>query len=89
MKTGTRWLDVLSHGAVYLGIGLDLATVMRLTEDEKGLQIMLLRQQPRGLHIPRWQKVPLAVLGKVWINPNRPVGSFIVHPQLNFLARPV
>jgi transposase InsO family protein len=49
---------------------LDLATVMRLGEDEKDLEILLLRQQlriverkqARGPQIPRWQKVPLAVL---------------------------
>ena len=49
---------------------LDLAGVIRMTKDEKDLEIMLLRQQlriverkqPRGPHIPRWQKVPLAVL---------------------------
>ncbi len=49
---------------------LDLAAVSRLAEDDKDLEIMLLRQQlriverkqPRGPHIPRWQKVPLAAL---------------------------
>ena len=49
---------------------LDLAAVMRLAEDEKDLEIMLLRQQlriverkqQRGPVIPRWQKVPLAAL---------------------------
>ena len=48
---------------------LDVAAVSRLTEDEKGLEILLLRQQlriverkqERGPQIPRWQKVPLAV----------------------------
>jgi putative transposase len=49
---------------------LDLVSVMRLSDDEKDLEIMLLRQQlriverkqVRGPQIPRWQKVPLAVL---------------------------
>ncbi|MBN1450511.1 MAG: hypothetical protein JW963_05795, partial [Anaerolineales bacterium] len=49
---------------------LDLAAVSRLAEDDKDLEIMLLRQQlriverkqPRGPHIPRWQKVPLVAL---------------------------
>ncbi len=49
---------------------LDLAAVMRLSNDEKDLENLLLRQQlriverkqPRGPHILRWQKVPLAVL---------------------------
>jgi hypothetical protein len=49
---------------------LDLAAVSRLAEDEKDLEIMLLRQQlrmverkqSRGPHLPRWQKVPLAAL---------------------------
>ena len=49
---------------------LDLVAVMRMTDDEKDLEIMLLRQQlrivertqVRGPQIPRWQKVPLAAL---------------------------
>lgn len=49
---------------------LELFAVMRMTEDEKDLEILLLRQQlriverkqERGPQIPRWQKVPLAVL---------------------------
>jgi hypothetical protein len=49
---------------------LDLAAGSRLAEDDKDLEIMLLRQQlrivewkqPRGPHIPRWQKVPLTAL---------------------------
>jgi putative transposase len=49
---------------------LDVATVSRLTEGEKDLTILLLRQQlriverkqARGPQIPRWQKVPLAVV---------------------------
>jgi hypothetical protein len=53
------------------GFVLDLAAVSRLAEDEKDLEILLLRQQlriverkqPRGPRIPRWQKVPLAALG--------------------------
>lgn len=48
----------------------DLVTVMRMTDDEKDAEIMLLRQQlrivkrkqARGPHIPHWQKVPLAAL---------------------------
>ena len=43
---------------------LDLIAVMRLTDDEKDLEVVLLRQQlriverkqARGPHIPRWQK---------------------------------
>jgi hypothetical protein len=46
---------------------LDLAAEMRMIKEEKDLEIMLLRQQlrivkrkqPRGPHIPRWQKVPV------------------------------
>jgi hypothetical protein len=49
---------------------LDLAAVMRMTEDGKDWEILLLRQQlriverkqPRGPRIPRWRKVPLAAL---------------------------
>ena len=49
---------------------LDLAAVCRLAEDEKDLEIMLLRQQlriverkqERGPQIPRWQKMPLVAL---------------------------
>ena len=48
---------------------LDLIAVMRMTDDEKDLEILLLRQQlriverkqERGPQIPRWQKVPLGV----------------------------
>jgi hypothetical protein len=44
--------------------------VSTIHEDEKDLEIMLLRQQlrmaerkqPRGPHLPRWQKVPLVAL---------------------------
>jgi len=49
---------------------LDLVAVIRMGENEKDLEILLLRQQlrilerkqARGPQIPRWQKVPLAVL---------------------------
>ena len=49
---------------------LDLVAVMGMTDDEKAVEIMLLRQQlriverkqARGPQIPRWQKVPLAAL---------------------------
>jgi putative transposase len=49
---------------------LDLVAVMRMSDHEKDIEIMLLRQQlrivdrkqQRGPQIPRWQKVPLAVL---------------------------
>jgi hypothetical protein len=49
---------------------LDVAAVCRLTEGERDLEILLLRQQlriverkqERGPQIPRWQKVPLAVV---------------------------
>jgi putative transposase len=52
------------------GFVLDLAALSGMTDDEKDLQILLLRQQLRiverkkttRLIIPRWQKVPLAVL---------------------------
>ena len=45
-----------------------MAAVSRLTEGEKDLEILLLRQQlriferkqERGPQIPRWQKAPLA-----------------------------
>src|SRR5436190_321407 len=53
---------------------LDLATVGRLTESEKDLEIMVLRQQlrivepkqQRGPQIPRWQKVALVALVIRW-----------------------
>ncbi len=49
---------------------LDLAALSRMADSEKDLEILLLRQQlriverrqQRGPQIPRWQKVPLAVL---------------------------
>ena len=49
---------------------LDVLAVSRLTDDEKDLEILLLRQQlriverkqERGPQIPRWQKVPLVAL---------------------------
>jgi putative transposase len=49
---------------------LDLVAVLGMADDEKDLEIMLLRQQlriverkqERGPQIPRWQKVPLAAL---------------------------
>jgi hypothetical protein len=49
---------------------LDLIAVLGMTDDEKDVEIMLLRQQlriverkqERGPQIPRWQKVPLAAL---------------------------
>jgi len=49
---------------------LDLVAVLGMTDDEKDLEIMLLRQQlriverkqERGPRIPPWQKVPLAAL---------------------------
>jgi len=49
---------------------LDLAAVSRMTDNEKDLEILLLRQQlriverkqERGPQIPRWQKVPLVAL---------------------------
>jgi putative transposase len=49
---------------------LDLLAVLRLAADAKDIEILLLRQQlriatrqqERGPHIPRWQKVPLAIL---------------------------
>jgi hypothetical protein len=53
---------------------LDLAAISRMTDDEKDLEILLLRQQlriverkqERGPQIPRWQKVPLvAFVGRL------------------------
>ena len=49
---------------------LDVIAVSRLTDDEKEVEILLLRQQlriverkqGRGPQIPRWQKVPLVAL---------------------------
>jgi putative transposase len=49
---------------------LDVIAISRLTDNEKDVEIMLLRQQlriverkqPRGPYIPRWQKVPLVAL---------------------------
>ncbi|MBN1201898.1 MAG: helix-turn-helix domain-containing protein [Anaerolineae bacterium] len=49
---------------------LDLVAVLGMTDNEKDLEIMLLRQQlriverkqARGPQIPRWQKVPIAAL---------------------------
>ncbi len=49
---------------------LDLVAIVRLSNDAKDLEILLLQQQPhiverkqkRGPIIPRWQKIPLAVL---------------------------
>jgi len=49
---------------------LDIAAVIRLTDDEKDVEILLLRQQlriverkqQRGPRIARWQKVPLVTL---------------------------
>ena len=49
---------------------MDVLAVSRLGDEEKELEILLLRQQlriverrqERGPHIPRWQKVPLAML---------------------------
>jgi hypothetical protein len=48
---------------------MDVLAVSRLSEDEKDLGLLLLRQQlriaerkqERGPHIPRWHKVPLAM----------------------------
>ncbi len=49
---------------------MDVLAVSRLSDDEKELELLLLRQQlriverrqERGPQIPRWQKVPLAML---------------------------
>jgi hypothetical protein len=49
---------------------MDVPAVSRLSDDEKELELLLLRQQlrivgqrqERGPQIPRWQKVPLAML---------------------------
>ncbi|WP_119071359.1 hypothetical protein [Aggregatilinea lenta] len=49
---------------------MDVLAVTRLSDDEKELELLLLRQQlriverkqKRGPQIPRWQKVPLAML---------------------------
>ena len=61
MKTGSRGRDVLSYRAIFLGICVGCGSVSRLTEGEKDLEILLLRQQmgiverkhERGPHIPR------------------------------------
>jgi hypothetical protein len=49
---------------------LDLASDIYMSDEEKDLEVLLLRQQlwiierkqKRGPNIPRWQKVPLAAL---------------------------
>ena len=49
---------------------MDIASITGMESDEKDLEILLLRQQlrivdlkhERGPQIPRWQKVPLAML---------------------------
>ena len=49
---------------------MDVLAVSRLSEDEKELELVVLRQQlriverkqERGPQIPRWQKVPVAML---------------------------
>jgi cytochrome c-type biogenesis protein CcmH/NrfG len=54
----------------FLACLVDLLTAKWTSADEKDIEIALLRQQlrivecrrERGPHIPRWQKVPLAVL---------------------------
>jgi hypothetical protein len=56
------------------GFLMDVLAVSRLGDEEKELEILLLRQQlriverkqERGPHIPRWQKVPLALLA-IWL----------------------
>ena len=55
----------------FLACLMDLITAKRMSGDEKDLEITLLRfqlriverRQERGPHIPRWQKIPLAVPG--------------------------
>jgi hypothetical protein len=52
---------------------MDVLAVSRLSDEEKELELLLLRQQlwiverkqARGPQIPRWQKVPLAMLARV------------------------
>jgi putative transposase len=54
----------------FLACLVDLLTAKWMSENEKDIEIALLRQQlriverrqERGPHIPRWQKVPLVVL---------------------------
>ena len=54
----------------FLELLLDLAAVSRLMDDEKDVEILLLRQQlriverkqQRGPWIPRWQKVSLVAM---------------------------
>jgi hypothetical protein len=49
---------------------LDLVAIICRTDEQKDVEILLLRQQlrivertqKRGPHIPRWQKVPLAAM---------------------------
>ena len=59
------------HVIMFLwGFWLDLVAIVNLSSDAKDLKILLLRQQlwiverkqKRGPTIPRWQKIPLAVL---------------------------
>jgi len=51
---------------------LDAWAVSRMTDDEKDIEILMLRQQlriverkqERGSQIPRWQKVPLVAIAR-------------------------
>lgn len=51
---------------------LDLVAICQMADEVKDVEILLLRQQlriaerrqKRGPHIPRWQKIPLAVLAQ-------------------------
>ena len=61
------FFQMMLFGLTFL---LDLVVICRTADDEKDLELLLLRQQmriverrqERGLHIPRWQKVLLAAL---------------------------
>ena len=83
--------DVLSHCVVFWEFVLDFVAVMRMTDDEKDLEIMLLRQQlriverrqGRGPHIPFWQKVPLAVLAHR-LKQNSQQAKEKLEPVMNF-----
>jgi hypothetical protein len=69
VRKGDKWMFFRVMMFVWQFM-LDLIAVQRMTDDEKDLEIMLLRQQlriverkqARGPQIPRWQKVPLAVV---------------------------
>ena len=58
---------IMTHGIQFM---LDMLSVVRLSDDDKDIEIMLLRQQlrivtrhhDRGPNIPSWEKMTLAIL---------------------------